>query len=224
MSARLIVISIAIAFVGGLLVVVVAAGVPRALDAMSQADQPETTNSTGSSVPPTSPPTSEPPSSSEPTTSAPPEPSTTEPAPPPPPPDNTKYLSEFGDGLAGVSQVGSSTIGGTPYRNSVTIKCLYGDDRKVPVHYQLGGRYRSLTVYPGIDDSIDVPEARGTITVTGISGASSEQLASFTATRDTAPETHVNVKGVRTLEFLCTPNEGHQGQFSVVLGNAVLHR
>jgi hypothetical protein len=173
---------------------------------------------------PTSPTTSEPPSSSEPTTSAPSESSTTESAPPPPPPDNTKYLSEFGDGLAGVSQVGSSTIGGTEYPNSVTIKCLYGGDRKAPVHYQLGGRYKTLTADAGIDDSIDLPEARGTITVTGISGASSEQLTSVTATRDVTTPIRVNVTGVRTLELVCTPNQGYQGRFSVVLGNAVLRR
>jgi hypothetical protein len=151
-------------------------------------------------------------------------PSTPSPTVPPPPVDDVKYLSEFGSGLAGVAKVGSSSIGGTDYLNSVTIKCLYGGDRLAPVDYQLGGRYATLSARVGIDDATNQPGAVGTVTVTSVVGTSRRQLKTVQATKDTTTPIRLDVSGVRTLEFACSPNEGHQGFFNVVLGNAVLHR
>lgn len=66
--------------------------------------------------------------------------------------------------------------------------------------------------------------AVGTVTVTSVFGTSRRQLKTVKATKDTTTPIRLDVTGVRTLEFACSPNEGYQGFFNVVLGNAVLHR
>ena len=140
----------------------------------------------------------------------------------PPGTGDTTFLSELGDQLAGIDKVGPAAIGGTEYPNSVTIKCLYGGDRAVPVSYQLGGRFKRLVAQLGIDDATDQPGAVGSVTITSVLGTTRDQLQRARATKDTATPIDVDVTGVKTLELVCTPNEGHQGFFNVTLGDATL--
>jgi len=144
---------------------------------------------------------------------------------PPPPEVKERYLSDYGEEFDGVREVGTSTIGGRSYSNSVTLKCYYGGDRTSYASYQLGGQYKSLRLYVGIDDEVQASEYVGTVRIESMYGPVPKLLRSIKATKDKATPASVVVTGVRTLRISCTPdNKDYQGLFSVELGNAVLRK
>ena len=153
-------------------------------------------------------------------------PTSTEPATVPPPPEvNERYLSDFGEGPDAVREVGTSTIGGRSFPDSVTLTCYYSGDRISYASYQLGGDYKTLRLYVGIDDEVQASEYVGTVRIESVYGPAPKPLRSIKATKDKATLASVDVTGVRTLRISCTPdNRDYQGLFSVELGNALLRK
>jgi hypothetical protein len=129
------------------------------------------------------------------------------------PPEATSYLADLVPQSNQSFTSGAASLSGKAYPQSALISCFY---RNVYAEYNLGKNRSTLSAEVGLDDKVPSDSIAYVMIY-----ADNRLLGEAHTVKSGSPLPLVlNVRNVLHLKFVCSPKEGQEGRFRLVLGDA----